>query len=85
LLHVIFHRYLHVRSGWEWQLPTLATDFRVGSVLGNFRRAIEWLANGDVEVAGLARIVSPDEAQQAFESLADRSAAELTVVFDWQK
>jgi threonine dehydrogenase-like Zn-dependent dehydrogenase len=83
LLHLVFHRYLHVRSGWEWQLPTLPTDFRTGSVIGNFRRAIDWLASGAVRVDGLARVVPPNGAQAAFEALAGRTASELTVVFDW--
>ncbi|GMA28952.1 hypothetical protein [Arenivirga flava] len=83
LLHLVFHRYLHVRSGWEWQLPMQPSDFRTGSVHGNFRRAIDWLADGTVRVDGLARVVPPSGAQPAFEALAGRTASELTVVFDW--
>jgi len=83
LLHLVFHRYLHVRSGWEWQLPVLPSDFRTGSVIGNFRRAIDWLAAGEISVQGLSRTVGASQAQHAFEALADRSATELTVVFDW--
>ncbi len=83
LLHLVFHRYLHLRSGWEWQLPMQPSDFRTGSVLGNFRRAIDWLADGSVRVDGLARFLRPQDAQSAFEALAGRTASELTVVFDW--
>lgn len=84
LLHLIFHRYLHVRSGWEWQLPTFPEAFRVGSVTGNFRQALSWLASGAIDASGLAKVVSPSDAQAAFESLADRELDELTVIFDWR-
>jgi threonine dehydrogenase-like Zn-dependent dehydrogenase len=84
LLHLIFHRYLHVRSGWEWQLPTERTDFRVGSVRSNFRQALAWLESGAVDVGGLARVFPPQEAQTAFDALADRTQPHLTVAFDWR-
>jgi len=84
LLHVIFHRYLHVRSGWEWQLPTERTDFRVGSVRSNFRQALAWLDSGAIDVRGLARVFSPSDAQAAFEALADKAQPHLTVAFDWR-
>ncbi|GHD51344.1 dehydrogenase [Mycetocola manganoxydans] len=83
LLTMIFHRYLHVRSGWEWQLPTTPSDFRQGSVLSNFRLALNWLANGDVTVDGLSETLSPGSAQRAFDSLDSRGAGPLTYVFDW--
>ncbi|AWB85443.1 zinc-dependent alcohol dehydrogenase [Mycetocola zhujimingii] len=85
LLTLIFHRYLHVRSGWEWQLPLTATDFRRGSVASNFRLAIDWLANGTVAVDGLSETISPEFAQRAFDSLADRAPGPLTYVFDWSR
>lgn len=83
LLSLIFHRYLHVRSGWEWQLPMTTSDFRHGSVFSNFRLALDWLAGNKVTVDGLSETISPDDAQRAFESLADRRPGALTYVFDW--
>lgn len=83
LLHRVFHGYVRVRSGWEWQLPMHAEDFRGGSVTGNFRQALAWLASGAIEVDALADVRAPEEAQRAYAALADRSAARLTVVFDW--
>ncbi|WP_430592335.1 hypothetical protein [Humidisolicoccus flavus] len=85
LLHLIFHRYLHVRSGWEWQLPVEPADFRQGSVLSNFRLALDWLSRGDITVEGLSQTVSPEDAQRVFTALAERSEGPLTYVFDWTR
>ncbi|TFD50244.1 dehydrogenase [Cryobacterium frigoriphilum] len=84
LLHLIFHRYLHVRSGWEWQLPFSSEDFRSGSVLGNFGTALRWLDADRIAVTGLASLVSPRDAQEALTALAERRSDTLTYVFDWQ-
>ena len=85
LLSLIFHRYLHVRSGWEWQLPLVTSNFRHGSVFSNFRLALDWLASGDISVDGLSETLSPADAQHAFDTLANRGSGPLTYVFDWAR
>src|SRR5204863_6310376 len=50
LLHLIFHRYVTVRSGWEWELPLHPTEFRTGSIHGNLAAALRWLSEGRVSV-----------------------------------
>jgi threonine dehydrogenase-like Zn-dependent dehydrogenase len=83
LLHAVFHRYVTLRSGWEWELPLHATDFRTGSIYGNLAAALCWLAEGRVSVDGLYSLVPPQEAQRAYQDLLHQRAERLAVVFDW--
>ena len=84
LVHAVFHRYVTLRSGWEWELPLQATEFRSGSIYGNLAAALQWLAEGRVRVSELYAAVSPWEAQQAYQDLLHQRAERLAVVFDWE-
>jgi hypothetical protein len=79
----VFHRYVVLRSGWEWELPLQPAEFRRGSVFGNLAAALRWLAEGRVRVDGLAATLLPTQAQQAYQDLLHQRAERLTVVFDW--
>lgn len=83
LLHEVFHRYAVLRSGWEWRLPRTGAPFTERGADENLALALRWLLDGEISVAGLARRVQPIDARSAYEALADGSAEELTVVFDW--
>lgn len=82
LTHAVFHNYVHLRSGWEWELPRQPQDFAPSSVYENFAHALRWLAEGKVDVAGLADVHRPDDCQAAFDGLL-RQEGGLTRVFDW--
>lgn len=83
LLHAIFHRYVTVRSGWEWELPLHPTTFGTGSILENFETALRWLHQGRVKVEGLYEVRPPEEAQIAYQRLLKQEA--MGVVFDWER
>jgi threonine dehydrogenase-like Zn-dependent dehydrogenase len=83
LLHLVFHRYVILRSGWEWQLPLQPAEFRRNSILGNLAAALRWLAEGRVRVDGLYRTVSPRDAQQVYQDLLHQRHERLAAVFDW--
>lgn len=83
LLDAVFHRYVHLRSGWEWQLPLHEEEFRHNSVFGNLEGALRWLAEGRVRVDGLYDLYSPADAQQAYQDLAQLNR--LGIVFDWSR
>lgn len=83
VLHAIFNRYVVVRSGWEWEVPLLPTDFRANSIYGNIAGAMRWLAEGRVRVDGLAETISPREGQRAYEQLRRQPDKGLTFLFDW--
>lgn len=85
ILHAVFHRYVVLRSGWEWELPLHTAEFRNNSIYGNIAGALQWLCESRVKVDGLAEIMSPREAQQAYDSLRQQSSAGLTVIFDWER
>jgi threonine dehydrogenase-like Zn-dependent dehydrogenase len=83
LLHLVFHRYAALRSGWEWEVPLHETDFRAGSLYANFAAALNWLAEGSVKVEGLYQLVPPDDAQRAYQDLLNQRCERLGILFDW--
>ena len=83
LLHLVFHRYVVLRSGWEWELPLQEAEFRPNSIFGNMAAALRWLAEGRVRVDGLAVVLSPRAAQQAYQDLLRQRSERLTAIFDW--
>lgn len=85
LLNTVFNRYVVLRSGWEWELPLQATDFRSNSIYGNITGALQWLADGRITTNGLALDYSPRDAQQAYQQLLHDPARSLSVLFDWTR
>ena len=85
LLHVVFHKYVVLRSGWEWELPRRPEDFRANSIFGNYAAALQWLADGRVDVSGVYSLVSPSDAQQAYQDLLHHRGEKPAVVFDWRQ
>jgi threonine dehydrogenase-like Zn-dependent dehydrogenase len=84
LLHAVFHNYVVLRSGWEWELPMHATEFRANSIWGNLEAALRWLADGTARVEGLYSAVPPRDAQQAYQDLLHHRGDRLAIVFDWR-
>jgi threonine dehydrogenase-like Zn-dependent dehydrogenase len=83
LLHLVFHRYVRLRSGWEWELPLANEEFRAGSIFGNFATALTWLSERRVVVDNLFARRSPKEAQMAYQDLLHHRGDRLAVIFDW--
>jgi threonine dehydrogenase-like Zn-dependent dehydrogenase len=84
LTRLIFHRYVVMRSGWEWELPLHPEEFRKNSLYGNFEGALRWLAEGRVRVKDLYTKVPPREAQTAYQDLVHKRTPRLAIVFDWE-
>jgi NADPH:quinone reductase-like Zn-dependent oxidoreductase len=80
----IFHRYVTLRSGWEWELPLHGTEFRSGNIWENYRAAMDWLADGRVRVSGLYETAPPEDAQRVFQSLMRQEWPTLAAVFNWE-
>ena len=85
VLYAVFHHYVTLRSGWEWELPFCPTDFRCGSIFDNLSGAMKWLREGRIRVEDLADIRSPHQAQESYEALAAGTAPKLTVFFNWRQ
>lgn len=83
VLRAVFHNYVVLRSGWEWELPRQRTDFAVNSIYGNLAAALSWLAQGRIRVAGLYDVRRPRDPQSAYQDLLRAPGDRLTSVFDW--
>jgi len=84
LLSVVFHRYVHLRSGWEWEVPHYRGPFDRASIWENLAGALRWLDEKRLCVDGLHDICKPDLCQEAYDRLAKQGNGPLTTVFDWQ-
>ncbi len=82
-LREIFFNYIMLRSGWEWELPHHTTDFRRGSIFGNFAEALRLLSTGRMALDGLYEVLAPADCQSVFQDLMHRRASTLFQVFDW--
>jgi threonine dehydrogenase-like Zn-dependent dehydrogenase len=85
LLRTIFHRYVSVRSGWEYQIPFEANGFRGPSTRSNLVTALDWLVTDRLPVDHLAENVSPERAKEVYQGLSSRSWHTLSAVFDWSQ
>jgi threonine dehydrogenase-like Zn-dependent dehydrogenase len=84
ILHSVFHKYVVVRSGWEWELPTQTVDFRPHAVFGNFRTAMEWLCEGSIAIGDTLRWHDPHDPQAVYQDLLHRRLDGLFQLFDWR-
>lgn len=85
LLSLVFHKYVVLRSGWEWELPHYAADFSPHSIHTGFDAALRWLADRRIPTDGLITQADPRDAQHAYQDLLHRRAAGLFTVFDWTR
>jgi threonine dehydrogenase-like Zn-dependent dehydrogenase len=84
LLDVVFRNYVTLRSGWEWELPRHASDFRPHSNFGCFSLALRWLAERRIPLLqSLIAVHRPEDAQEVYRSLLRKNTAELFHIFDW--
>ena len=85
ILHAVFHRYVVLRSGWEWEVPMHPTEFRSGGIMENVRAALSWLADGRISVDSLYAEYSPADCQNAYQNLLHHREEKLAVIFNWTK
>jgi threonine dehydrogenase-like Zn-dependent dehydrogenase len=84
LLHAVFHRYVVLRSGWEWEVPRQPAEFRGNSISGNYAAAMDWIAAGKIKTDGLATCYSPEQAQEVYSGLLNQSLPTPSAIFDWR-
>jgi threonine dehydrogenase-like Zn-dependent dehydrogenase len=85
ILHAVFHRYVVLRSGWEWELPHLSADLQPHSIFSGFALAMKWLNQGLIKAEGLTRLCDPRDPQPVYQDLLNRRGEELFCVFDWTR
>jgi threonine dehydrogenase-like Zn-dependent dehydrogenase len=83
LLSLVFHKYVVLRSGWEWELPHHSADFAPHSIRSGLDTALRWLADGRINTEDLISIADPREAQSVYQDLLHRKGKGLFSVFDW--
>jgi len=83
LLSLVFHKYVLLRSGWEWELPHHSADFSPHSIHSGFDTALRWLADERINTENLISSANPLEAQSIYQDLLHRKTEALFSVFDW--
>lgn len=84
ILYRVFYDFIDLRSGWEWEVPNLSTDFQMGSRMEVFAAGMRWIADGRIHVDGLYETVAPGRAQEAYQDLARGKSNRLITLFDWR-
>lgn len=85
ILHKVFHGYVILRSGWEWELPHFSADFRPHSIFSGYKTILKWLAEDKIKMDGLATMLDPRNPQDAYQDLLNKRATGLFQIFDWKK
>jgi threonine dehydrogenase-like Zn-dependent dehydrogenase len=85
LLTVVFHRYIRLRSGWEWEVPRQREAFKDGSLKENYDAALRWLVEGRINVEGLYELADPEACQDVYSGLQARTRKAMTTIFDWRR
>jgi threonine dehydrogenase-like Zn-dependent dehydrogenase len=84
LLDLLFHKFLVVRSGWEWQVPRTPGGAPHGlDMTALLCQGMSWLASGAVDITGLDTVIAPDDLPRAYETLRARQAPTLTYSIRW--
>ena len=85
LLNKVFHRYVYLRSGWEWELPRHDGHFnQMRNLYENFAVCLRWLSEGRVQIPdGLIGVCDPHDCDQIYKGHLEHSLKHLCSVFDW--
>jgi len=84
VLHAVFHRYIRLRSGWEWELPREPGNFRPLSIQHTVQTALRWLADGQVKLDGVVSLHDPSDCQAVYQGHLHQTHPSLCTVFRWQ-
>jgi threonine dehydrogenase-like Zn-dependent dehydrogenase len=85
ILHAVFHRYVYLHSGWEWELPRQSTDFQPYSIYRNIASALNLLASDAFHLESCMLLVNPEEAQTVYQQLQHQPDPEhLFIQFTWE-
>ncbi len=86
LMTRVYRGFLTYRSGSEWEIPRYEFEpFRTGCIFNNLDMALQWLAEGKVNVDGLYEVRSPEDPDATYQDLLNRRVDALSVLFDWSQ
>ena len=96
VLREVFFGFVHLRSGWEWDVPIHGRDFlweellegynnAPQSVFSGFSKALRWLEEGRVDVSDLVTTRPAGDPASLYRSIAERQIEEPLIVLDWSE
>lgn len=94
LLNAVFFNFVHLRSGWEWELPVLSREFvweelydgynnAPYSTFTGLARALKWLSEDRIPLEGLVYRTGPQNPPAVYRALINRRIEQPFVVLDW--
>ena len=86
LLLKIFYGFLHVHSGWEWNLPRKSVEFLPDSNRNSLEKALQWISEGRIITEGIYRKVSPEDCSSVYQEIGEDRLQDndTCVIFDWR-
>lgn len=93
--HAVFFNHVLLRSGWEWELPMHSRSFQweqllegynnaPHSIFGGFDRAMRWLSEGRIPLAGLVHRATPEDPAALYAAIQAKQIAEPFILIDWE-
>ena len=85
LLDLVFHRYIYLRSGWEWEIPRQALHFNQHrSIFGNIAIAMQWLAEKRIIIPhNVSQTFHPQDCNDVYQGHLHLTHQHLCSIFDW--
>ncbi len=86
VLDKVFHKYIHLRSGWEWELPTAPGHFaQTRNIRDDFAVCLRWLDEGRIPLPEeLIGLCDPHACNDVYQGHLNHSHQHLCSVFDWR-
>lgn len=84
ILWEVFHKYVKLRTGWEWELPHHSSNTEPHSLEKNINTALSWLNNDRIKLKDMIKIHQPKDANNAYQGHLNHTQQELLSVFDWR-
>lgn len=84
LLNKVFYNYVHIYSGWEWQIPTEPQEYNGNSGIANYRFAMECLAKGETKVTGMYEIRSYTDGQAIYDDIYNKKTKAISQIIKWE-
>lgn len=95
ITNAVFFNHVTLRSGWEWELPMHERSFQweellegynnaAHSIFGGFSRALAWLAEDRIPLAGLIHRAKPDKPEEIYGDIMRRAITEPFIVLSWE-
>ena len=85
ILHAVFHNYVYLRSGWEWEIPLKVDHFSdIHTTKNNWSTCMKWLKDGRVKISeDIIGICDPNQANDIYQSHLNHKIDHLCSVFKW--